>query len=111
MIVLSRLGEVLIHHVDLGTGFGAGSWPEAFVREMLGVAVRSLGERTPGPMAVRLRAVDTGRDFQIGDPAGSLQVSGAEPELLAWLLGRSDGAGLGRDTPGPLPPLPSVYFT
>jgi hypothetical protein len=30
---------------------------------------------------------------------------------MAWLLGRSDGAGLHRDKPGPLPPVPSIYYT
>jgi len=40
-----------------------------------------------------------------------MQISGTEAELLAWLLGRSAGAGLARDKPGPLPPVPSIYLT
>jgi hypothetical protein len=39
------------------------------------------------------------------------QIDGTEAELLAWLLGRSDGAALDRDKPGPLPPVPSVHYT
>ena len=27
MVARSRLAEVLLHHVDLGIGFGPGSWP------------------------------------------------------------------------------------
>jgi hypothetical protein len=32
-------------------------------------------------------------------------------DLLAWLMGRSDGEGLTRDKPGQLPAAPSIYHT
>ena len=112
MITRSRLAEVLIHHVDLGIGYGPGSWPAAFVREMLPVVVQSLTGRGLAPLAARLDAADTGRSFQIGGQAADgMQISGTEAELLAWLLGRSAGAGLARDEPGPLPAIPSIYLT
>jgi hypothetical protein len=38
-----------------------------------------------------------------------ITVTGSEPELLAWLLGRSDGLGLGREPAGPLPVIPAIY--
>jgi maleylpyruvate isomerase len=110
-IVRSRLGEVLIHHVDLDVGFGPGDWPPAFVREMLDVAVSSLNERGMAPLPARLVAADSGRAYQLGsDAADAVQISGTEAELLAWLLGRP-AAGLARDKPVPLPPVPSLYVT
>jgi maleylpyruvate isomerase len=111
MTVRSRLAEVLIHHVHLDIGFTPGSWPPAFVREMLTVADQALRDRSPAPFTARLDAADTGRWFQIGGSAADLQISGTETELLAWLLGRSDGTGLARDDPGPLTPVPSLYLT
>jgi maleylpyruvate isomerase len=110
-VVQSRLAEVLIHHVDLDLGFGPDRWPPVFVHEMLGVAVDALNERSLAPLAVGLTAADTGHTYQLGgDAAGAVQVSGTEADLLAWLLGRSDAARLTRDKPGPLPPVPSIYY-
>jgi maleylpyruvate isomerase len=62
----SRLGEVLIHHVDLDLGYRPGSWPAAFVREMFPAVVRRLTERGLAPLPARLNATDTGRSFQLG---------------------------------------------
>jgi maleylpyruvate isomerase len=116
-VVRSRLAEVLIHRVDLDLGYGPGSWPAAFVRDMLPVAVDRLAERVLAPLSAQLNASDTGRSFRLvgQDPGPSgqdpEQISGSEADLLAWLLGRSDGASLHCDQSGPLPPVPSIYFT
>jgi maleylpyruvate isomerase len=111
-VVRSRLAEVLIHHVDLDLGFGSRHWPPWFVREMLTVAVASMNERGLAPLPARLQATDTGHVCQIGsDAADAVQISGPEADLLAWLLGRSDGALLNWDRPGPLPPVPTIYYT
>lgn len=112
MIARSRLAEVLIHHVDLGLGYGPASWPDAFVHNMLTRVIRSLNERKLTSLAAQLSAADTGRAFGLGGgTANDVKVSGTEADLLAWLLGRSDGAGLTRDEPGPLPSFPSLYLT
>jgi maleylpyruvate isomerase len=112
LIASSRLAEVLIHHVDLDVGFGPGSWPADFVGEMLGVVVSTVNQRVLAPLTARLTAADTSRTFQIGgEAARAAEITGTEVELLAWLLGRSDGACLIRDDPDPLPPVPSIYFT
>jgi maleylpyruvate isomerase len=112
MIVRSRLAEVLIHHVDLGLGYRPGDWPGTFVDTMLTVAVSALNEGGRAPMSARLSAADTGRQFRIsGDAAGNVTIRGTEAELLAWVLGRSDGDRLAHDGPGPLPPMPSIYHT
>ena len=111
-VVASRLAEVLIHHVDLDLGFGPDHWPPWFVREMLTVAVRGMNERGLAPVPARIQATDTGHVCQIGrEQADAVQISGPEADLLAWLLGRSDGAHLSRDRPGPLPPVPTIYYT
>lgn len=111
MVMRSRLAEVLLHHVDLGIGFGPGCWPDAFVHEMLTIIVGALNDRSQAPLTARLAAPDTGRSFQIGSAPGAVPISGTEAELLAWLLGRSDGAGLARDGTGVLPPIPGIYLT
>jgi maleylpyruvate isomerase len=110
-VVQSRLAEVLIHHVDLDLGFGPGGWPPWFVQEMLDVAVGSMNERSLAPLPARLHAADTGQVYQLGGDADAVQITGTQADLLAWALGRTDGALLSRDKPGPLPPLPSIYHT
>ena len=90
LIVPSRWGEVLIHHVDLDIGYQPADWPSVFTGELLPFIVSDLSGR--GAMdAVRLKATDAGRVFTIGEitPA-SLTIAGPACELLAWLLGRSD---------------------
>ena len=112
MVARSRVAEVLIHHVDLDIGFGPGSWPAVFARWMLAVVVQAVNDRSLAPLTARLDATDTGRSFQLGGNAGDTgQISGTEAELLAWLLGRSDGAGLATVISRPLPPVPSIYLT
>jgi len=111
LVVRSRLAEVLIHHVDLHLGFGAASWPAPFVDDMLTITAGALINRSPAPLSARLETSDTGRSFQIGSSADAIQIRGTEADLLAWLLGRSDGAGLSSDYPGPLPSVPSIYRT
>jgi maleylpyruvate isomerase len=109
VILPSRLAEVLIHHVDLDHGFTPEDWPRPFVTGMLTLLAGSLGQRD-GMAAMRLGSHDEGSVFPIGR-AGSagITVTGSEPELLAWLLGRSDGRGLGREPDGPLPAIPAIY--
>jgi len=109
LVVHARLAEVLLHHADLGTGYGPGDWPAAFTAERLPAVVAALTERGLAPLAARLDAADTGRSFCLGSPAADgTRISGTEADLLAWLLGRSEGGGL--DAPGPLPAVPSVYL-
>ncbi len=60
---LRRLGEVEIHHVDLGAGYEPSDWPEAFVASQLPLLL--------GTVTNRLRSAADSRD------------------LLAWLSGRA----------------------
>ena len=110
MIVPMRLGEVLIHHVDLDIGYRPRDWPAAFVGDYLDRAVTGLRGHAEWPAAVRLEAADTGRVHEIDDMTPAPRViAGPEYALLAWLLGRSDGGELSRDGSGPLPEVPSLY--
>ena len=104
--------EVLIHHVDLSLGFGPGCWPDGFVAEMIPLVVHALNERGPAPLRARLQAADTGEHFFLGGNAtDAVRIGGRRAGLLAWLLGRADGSRLASDTIGPLPPVPSRYYT
>ena len=79
---------------------------------MLGTAVSALNERGLAPLSAGLHASDTGRSFRLGgDSAEAVQIGGTEAGMLAWVLGRSAGAHLTRDKPGPLPSVPSIYCT
>lgn len=103
-IVLARLEEVEVHHVDLRAGYGFGDIPDASVELLLGYAIEVLGERPGGFTVV---ATGNSREWPVGapDPAGP-RVHGAAGEILGWLLGRTDGTGL-RTAGGALPPLPT----
>jgi maleylpyruvate isomerase len=111
-IVRSRLGEVMVHHVDLNTGYGPGSWPAAFVADFLPLAAGAFRDNPEVPMAIRLTATDTGRAYQAGaGAADGVAVRGTEADLLAWLLGRSSVAHLAWDGAAELPRLPSPWST
>jgi maleylpyruvate isomerase len=106
-----RLSEVEIHHVDLGTGYRPADWPDAFAGQSLArIAPSFTGADCP---RVTLHATDSGAAHEIGPAAAGPEpdgprrtVSGPARDLLAWLVGRSDGAGLAASPAGPPPGLP-----
>jgi maleylpyruvate isomerase len=108
LIVPMRLGEVLVHLVDLDIGYRPQDWPAAFVSDYLDRAVTGL--RTHPEVAVRMEATDTGRVHEAGEitPAAPV-IAGPEHALLAWLLGRSGGGELAREGNGTLPDVPPLY--
>ncbi|MFI6432230.1 maleylpyruvate isomerase family mycothiol-dependent enzyme [Rhodococcus oryzae] len=67
-----RWCELEIHHVDLGTGYTASDWPDAFVEEILTRDLPELAEAAPEVVPPEL----------------------PRAELLAWLVGRPTRAGL-----------------
>ena len=112
----SRLAEVLIHHVDLNQpSYRPRHWPPNWTAWMLDRAVQGMNdERHLAPLKAGLHATDTGRTYHLDHPgstAAAGQICGTEADLLAWLMGRSDGATLTRDQPGQLPAAPSIYHT
>ncbi|MFI9758554.1 maleylpyruvate isomerase family mycothiol-dependent enzyme [Streptomyces sp. NPDC051963] len=101
-----RWVEVELHHVDLGIGYELEDLPEEFVeRETDFLAARFSGH--PDVPSTRLtdgtHAWSTGRAAD----APAVTVTGSRPDLLGWLAGRRDGAGLTTDG-GPLPALPPL---
>ncbi|MFB7242998.1 mycothiol maleylpyruvate isomerase [Streptomyces populi] len=102
-----RWVEVDLHHVDLGIGYELEDLPEEFVtREIDFLAERFAGHQDVP--ATTLVAGD-GRTWTTGGGAegGPVEVRGGTADLLGWLCGRRDGAGLTLRG-GPLPALPPL---
>ncbi|MDW4909768.1 maleylpyruvate isomerase family mycothiol-dependent enzyme [Streptomyces sp. ADMS] len=101
-----RWAEVELHHVDLGIGYELEDLPAEFTeREITFLADRFAGHPEVPPTMVTdgTRAWRTG-----GETAGpEVTVTGPAPELLGWLAGRRDGAGLDVSG-GALPALPPL---
>jgi maleylpyruvate isomerase len=93
-----RLVEIEIHHVDLGLGYTPAHWTTRFVQHQLARTVEDWRGRDDAPALV-LRATDADVEHTIG--SGDRQVVvGPQAALLAWLVGRSDGAGLALEAGG-----------
>lgn len=107
-----RLEEILIHHVDLDTGFTPAHWSTDFTGPELEMTADRFADESYNSVAAtafRLHAEDTGRSCGVGcDPADKDHplVRGPEAGLLAWLLGRSNGDGLAVEPFDALPTLP-----
>ncbi|MFF8018140.1 maleylpyruvate isomerase family mycothiol-dependent enzyme [Streptomyces sp. NPDC007929] len=102
-----RWVEVELHHVDLGIGYELEDLPADFTeREIAFLADRFAGHPDVPPTRLTdgTRAWRTGRDTE---GAGEVTVTGSPADLLGWLAGRRDGAGLAVDG-GPLPALPPL---
>ncbi|MBT2504471.1 maleylpyruvate isomerase family mycothiol-dependent enzyme [Streptomyces sp. ISL-98] len=105
-IPFRRLIEVELHHVDLGIGYELEDLPEDFTgREIAFLTDRFAGN--PDVPATLLTATD-GQQWRTGRAEGDpVSVTGSAPDLLGWLAGRRNGAGL--ETAGaPLPVLPPL---
>jgi maleylpyruvate isomerase len=115
-----RLVELEVHHVDLDLGYTPAHWGEQFVRRQLARTLEDYRLRDDVP-AITLTATDEDVEHVLGPDgsapggAGRPVVAGPQAALLAWLIGRSDGAGLtvraeyGEGAPavgGSLPVLP-----
>ena len=104
-----RLREVEIHHVDLGTGYLPADWPAEFVADNLPEVAASFAGRDDAPSCL-LRPDGSDSSWRIGPGqpgAPPVSVQGSPVGLLAWLIGRDDGAGLRVSPDGAaLPVLP-----
>jgi len=101
-----RLTEVEIHHVDLDAGYGPADWPVDFSAELL---PRVAGDFSDADCPAALLNDSTNRSQHRIGPAErppEITITGPSWQLLAWLLGRSDGTGLTAEPAGPLPPVP-----
>ncbi|MFJ9418468.1 maleylpyruvate isomerase family mycothiol-dependent enzyme [Streptomyces sp. NPDC101227] len=108
-LALRRLAEVELHHIDLGVGYSLDQLLPVFVEGELDflTAVKFAGH--PALPALELVS-DDGRRRRTGRTdtgAAPLVVTGSAAQLVGWLTGRDDGAGL--DVPGSaLPPVPPL---
>jgi len=98
-----RLHEVWVHLVDLGAGFWFDDVPQDHLEHLLGVAVTRQVNRPDGP-TVRLVVELPGDRERVWDLTGGgngepHEVVGSAADAIAWLTGRSDGAGLRGDVP------------
>ncbi|MEU4218172.1 maleylpyruvate isomerase family mycothiol-dependent enzyme [Actinoplanes sp. NPDC026623] len=100
----ARLTEVLVHHVDLRADFRPGHWPADFVEALIGDVVAAFSGRRGAP-SLHLIASDTGAEYRLGVQVDACAVRAEQAQLLAWLLGRSDGV----DSENDLPALPFLY--
>ncbi|NRQ39406.1 maleylpyruvate isomerase family mycothiol-dependent enzyme [Nonomuraea sp. NN258] len=93
--LVRRLREVGLHHVDLDAGYGPADWPEVFVLRELNDTVRfwSREASTIGEIVV----LDPGTGAEVAawrDLGAGPAVRGAPADMLAWLTGRTKGAGV-----------------
>jgi maleylpyruvate isomerase len=92
-VLVRRLREVGLHHVDLDAGHGPADWPESFVRRELHDCRASwpYAQSTVSEVVIKngTETIATWRDLGPG-PA----VQGAPADMLAWLTGRSAGEGV-----------------
>jgi maleylpyruvate isomerase len=104
-----RLSEVEIHHVDLAAGYAPGDWPEDFLADALPRVAESFAGRAGVPPCVAWAEGAKG-SFRLGqEQAGppAVIIRGQPADLLAWLLGRGDGARLTLARGDALPELPA----
>ena len=103
-----RLSEVEIHHVDVAAGYSPADWPESFLSDALPRVAESFAGRDDMPPCVAW-AEGAKDSFRLGpDQAGqpTVIIRGQPADLLAWLLGRGDGASLTLAGGAALPELP-----
>ena len=91
-LVVARLREVEVHHVDLAYGYAPDDWPFAWVVEEMERAMLDLPARLPKGIAVVLTASDAGQHWVAGS-GSSLEISGSTGELFAWVTGRAAHVG------------------
>jgi len=95
-----RLQELEIHNVDLAAGYEPSHWPADFVAELLPRVTADLGRSVRE--AFEIRATDTGYTATVGAEIAQRTITAPASTLLAWLIGRDDGAAMA----GQLPELP-----
>lgn len=97
-----RVREVWVHLVDLEVGFDFADFPASLVDALLTDAAGTVGGKPDCP-PVRLSPTGTDRAWSLGTGEPTV-VSGAAPDLLGWLLGRTT-TGISAD--GAPPGLPA----
>jgi maleylpyruvate isomerase len=102
-----RTREVWIHLVDLDIGVGFDAVPEEVTRALLQDVAASMHPRVDVPVTLVVSGAIEG-PVALGHSDGGepIQVEGATCDLVAWLIGRSEGRGLQVAGGGSLPQPP-----
>ena len=87
-LVVSRLREVEVHHVDLDYGYKPEDWPFEWVMEEMDRAMLDLPSRLPPGEAVVLTATDADQHWVAGS-GDATEVTGPTAQLFAWVIGRA----------------------
>ncbi|MCQ4081080.1 maleylpyruvate isomerase family mycothiol-dependent enzyme [Streptomyces sp. RB6PN25] len=103
-VLVIRLRELELHHIDLRLGYGFTDIPETALRIIFD-DVTGYFAQAPGVPTFTLRDDEGAVIARFGTGSGPT-VSGTLAEALAWLSGRSDGAGL--DTGAGTAQLPTL---
>jgi maleylpyruvate isomerase len=88
-VLVRRLREVEVHHVDLNTAYGTADWPATFVRRELHDCLASWRPGDGGVSEIRF----TGGPAWTGLGRGPV-VEGTPHQVLAWLTGRPATEGI-----------------
>jgi maleylpyruvate isomerase len=91
-LVVGRLREIEVHHVDLDYGYEPQDWPFGWVLEEMDRAMIDLPSRLPPGVAVVLTGSDAGQHWVAGSGDG-VEIIGSTNDLFAWLTGRAPGVG------------------
>lgn len=94
-----RVREVWLHAVDLDAGATVADFPEGVVDTLLDDVTVALSGKDGCPAAF-LAPTDREQTWTLG-VGGGPEIRGAAADVVAWLTGRSDGAGLAGDLPTP----------
>ena len=104
-LVMIRLRELEVHHVDLAAGYRFEDIPQ-WVSSWVVDDILATFARRGDALAVRLAATDTEAEFERTLGRNGPLVRGSVADLLGWLSGRSGGTGLEVDGGAALPAVP-----
>lgn len=95
-IPLARLGEVVLHHMDLGSHFTTADLTPAIAVELLAFNIDRIGRRDDYP-PLRLVA-DEGFEGSVGRAGSQTMMHGPAGDLVAWLVRGTESARIYRAT-------------
>src|SRR5260221_5197216 len=96
-----RLGEILIHHVDLAVDFTPAHWSDTFTDSQFTETLERFADRDDFP-PLRLDVEEEDARYGLraaADDGDVVTVRGPKRALLAWLMGRASGDGLVTELP------------
>jgi maleylpyruvate isomerase len=92
LLPLSRLLEVVIHHVDLDIGFDVGDIDQQMAEWLLEWCAFRLRHREEFPRLVLTS--DSGFTINVGSSGEPRPLTGSSSNLLGWLMNRVDGSAV-----------------